>query len=455
MNKDKNLTVSNMKVPGQVRIGDRNRRHLSQAVILEETGTPRMVNWSIAVSVAAVAAFITWSYFTEIAETAVSFGQIVPNGNVRVIQHLEGGIVRDILVSEGQEVAKSDTLVRLDEIEAAADAGRLQVRRAALQLTAERLRAIGENREPDFAFIDAGRFGKLINDNREVHAIQVEALEAKREVLRKQLAQAENDLAVLEASHRSTLEQKRMADERAGTSAVLLERKLISRDEHLVKAQEVEKLSGELARQEGEKKTLGERIAEVNKRLIDLDATRREQAFSELAGVVDELAEIDETLKKLEDRVSRLDVKAPVSGRIQDLQVNTIGSVLPAGGLLMKIVPVDETLVAEVRISPQDVGHVTIGQDVTVKVNAYDFARYGSVAGTLTGLSPTTFMDERNEPYYKGRVTLASTHVGQRTDTHILPGMTLQADIVTGQKTLLTYLLKPIYASLQQSFHER
>lgn len=437
-------------------VGSRQIRHLSQPIILEEMGAPRLVSAAIFIVTAITAAFIAWAYFVEIDETSVAYGQIIPSGDVRVIQHLEGGIVREISVHEGDLVKQGDIVARLDPVEASSDADRLKARRTALLISAERLRAIGEDRMPEFSGFDQEKYGNLIADNREVYRVQAMALDAKADVLKKQLLQAENEISVMQTQQAGLEEQRKIVDERAQRSTALLDKRLIGRDEYLASMQDLERLDAEIRKIKGDQVTAREKIAETEKRLIDLVASRREQAYNEMATVTDELVEIEQTLKKLTDRVDRLYVAAPVAGRVQDMRINTIGSVIPAGGVLMKIVPVDETLIAEVRISPQDIGHISEGQKVTLKVNAYDFSRYGSVDGELTYISPTTFvMSDKDIPYYKGRIRLDADHVGKRTDTKLQPGMTLQADIITGHKTLLQYLLKPVYVSLSLAFHER
>ncbi|MBU0859625.1 MAG: HlyD family efflux transporter periplasmic adaptor subunit, partial [Alphaproteobacteria bacterium] len=155
-------------------------------------------------------------------------------------------------------------------------------------------------------------------------------------------------------------------------------------------------------------------------------------------------------------RVQRLAVKAPVNGLVKGLSVNTIGGVVQPGQALMEIIPMDENLVVEVRIPPRYIGPLKVGQAVQVKVSSYDFSRYGSVTGTLDFISATTFIGENGERFYRGRVLLDKNFVGAPAQKNILmPGMTVMADIVTGNKTILEYLLKPVHRAMLSSFSER
>jgi HlyD family type I secretion membrane fusion protein len=165
---------------------------------------------------------------------------------------------------------------------------------------------------------------------------------------------------------------------------------------------------------------------------------------------------VQETIARLEDRVHRLVVTAPNRGYIKGLAIKNAGAVIQPGGLIAELVPADQELRAEAKILPKDIGHVKLGQKVKIKVSTYDFARYGFIWGDLTRISASTFLNEKGEPHYKAQVTLSKNHVGDDPALHVItPGMTVMAEVMTGDKTLLQYMLKPIFTQLQQSFHER
>ncbi len=216
-------------------------------------------------------------------------------------------------------------------------------------------------------------------------------------------------------------------------------------------------VESELSRLRGQEMTARKALGELDKRIGDLDNNVRQDALNELGAVTGEMAQIQDSMERLRDRVKRLEVVAPVKGFVQNLKAKTMGSVVPAGGVLMEIVPVDDELLVETKISTRDVGHLQAGQKAAVKVASYDFVRFGSIEGELTRISATTYVDEKeNTPYYKGWIRLQQPYVGYNPEENrILPGMTVQSDIITGDKTLLEYLLKPIQRSLAQAFRER
>ncbi|MBF0214090.1 MAG: HlyD family type I secretion periplasmic adaptor subunit, partial [Magnetococcales bacterium] len=197
-------------------------------------------------------------------------------------------------------------------------------------------------------------------------------------------------------------------------------------------------------------------VQELQGRLHESDEQRRHEAQKELNTALAEQAQVDEQIARLENRVARLVITAPVRGVIQEMGTSTLKGVIPPGGLVAKIIPLGDTLDAEIRITTRDIGHVKVGQPVTIKVLTYDYARYGTIAGEMRSISPDAFMDDKQQPYFKGLVRLSAHHLGSRPGVNeILPGMTVQADIHTGSKTLMAYLLKPIYASINEAFRER
>ena len=179
--------------------------------------------------------------------------------------------------------------------------------------------------------------------------------------------------------------------------------------------------------------------------------------MKEVGTIRAELAEVEESLQRLKAKVDRLEVRSPSAGLVQDLRPQTIGQVMQPGALLMQIVPINTPLEAEVRISPRDIGHVRVGQDVNLRVSSYDYTRFGHASGTLKRVSATSLVDpQSNQLYYRGWVTVTKPYVGNTPGQNILQaGMSLEADIITGEKTLLTYMVKPVTDALSRSFHER
>ena len=430
-------------------------RHLATSVMLEETGTPALVRLSLLAVVAIVAAFVGWAAVAHIDEVAATTGSVVPSGRVQKIQHLEGGIVAEILVDEGTLVTQGQVLIRLDPAHAVAEMEQMRARAAALALHQERLSAFGTERDPDFSLVRP-EHQPLADAQRTIYEIAVAARTSSAQVLHEQIEQREAELAVLSEQETTLERQKALLGEELAMREELFRKNLSSKIVLLEVQRRVSEVDGALAALRSDRQRLKSALAEARDRLTQDDTELKREALTEMGRVTAELAEVRESLARLSDRVRRLAITAPVAGIVKGLAVRTIGGVIQPGETLMEIVPVTDELIVETRISPRDIGHVATGQPVTVKVSAFDFARYGSIAGVLVDVSASTFLDERDVPYYKGFVRLERPYVGADPERNrILPGMTVQADIDTGSKTLLQYLLKPVYSSMDAAFRER
>lgn len=437
------------------KMGSRQARYLAQSVVLEEAGSSSLIRMGMLTVSVVIIAFLFWSYITEVDEVAVTFGEIVPAGSVQTVQHLEGGIVAEILVREGQIVESGDVLVRLDPAGVMAERAQMLARRAGLLLKAERLRAIGTDREPDFSIVGP-EYGDLAADQLDIYRVQTGSQDSARQVVLNQIEQTRAELDVLTEQERTLRRHLAIVRDELAIREELFKKGLSSKIQYLDLQREANRASGDVNEIIQERLKALQAHEETKNRLVQDIAQAKEQALEEMGSVTNELAQVREAIAKMDDRVARLEVKAPVRGIINGLEAQTVGGVLSPGAKITDVVPLDKELVVETKINTRDVGHMRVGQPVTIKVMSYDFARYGGITGELTAISATTFMNEKDEPYYKAKVALDRSYVGfNPEENRVMPGMTVQADVTTGQKTLLQYLLKPVYSSVNEAFRER
>ena len=379
----------------------------------------------------------------------------MPTGAVNKIQHLEGGIISEIMVRDGDLVEKDQVLMRLKPEASQAELSQAETRQASLRLEAERYRALAESRDPDFTLL-MDQYPELAKNQQEIYRIKTDLDSSQREILDVQIKERNAELAQLQQQEGTLRRSVELLNQEVTMRRSLYEQGLNSKVLFLNIQRELNEAQGNLSSVIAEMARARETIAEANLRQNELRNSQREEALSELGRLGGEIAQADEALRKLKDRVARLEIRAPSKGYIKGLQFTTIGGVIAPAQVVMELVPTDDALVAETRISTEDIGHVHLGQPVTVKVSAFDYIRYGSISGELVSISASTFVDEDGRPYYKGRVALDSDQVGEGARAQpIIPGMTVQADIQTGERTLLQYLLKPVYVSLDQAFSER
>jgi HlyD family secretion protein/adhesin transport system membrane fusion protein len=438
------------------RLGEtRQLRYLSQPVILEEVGPPRLVRMLLMLLTLSVFAFIGWTSVTTLKETTKASGEIVPSGSVMAVQHLEGGIISRILVREGDVVEKDAVLVQLEPTTANAQLDEMQARRIALDARRERLRAFAEGREPRFGAV-ASRYAELVRDELGIYRQQMDALATERQVLLHQSAQRKSELDVLQTQERTLVQRIGNLGKQKAMHESLVKTGLVSRLVYLQTLEQYDSAVGDLAEVRGKIVRAHSAIEEADSKISRLESGLRNDALSEAGKVSAELAGIDETVVRARDRVTRLDVRAPVRGIVKGMITHTIGGVVAPGGLITEIVPADEELVVEARIAPVDIGHISLGQKATVKITTFDFSRFGAVDGKVTKISASTFKDRQDEIYYKAEIRLAKSHVGENADENlVLPGMVAEIDIITGERTLLRYLLRPIFQSLDTAFTER
>lgn len=435
--------------------GGRQHHLLTEPVTYEEERLPGFVRAALLAVAALLVLFGVWAGVVRIEELAVAPGQVVPSGKVKVVQHLEGGVVAQVLVAEGERVVPGQVLVVMDPAPALAEREQMRAREAGLLVRMERLHATVEGREPDFGEF-AARYPDLVAEQRKIWAGQRETTASALAVIESQVAQRQTELKQLTEGLEVARQHMVITSEQLDIRAKGVEAGIVSRQTYLETKRAFVTAEGEVARIEEQIRLAREALAETEQRGTNLDHMHRQEALNELGGVVAELAQVRSAQIRIEDRMTRLEVRSPDRGIVQGLRVHTQGEVIQPGGLLMQVVPVDDQLEAEVHISSADIGHVAAGQPVKLKVATYDFTRYGFIDGEVVRLSATTFLDEQGTPFYKGTVRLARAYVGSTPEENpILPGMTVEADIITGAKSLLEYLLKPIHLAFQNAFHER
>lgn len=430
-------------------------RFLAQAIQLEEQGPAGIASATVFLIVFLLTAGVAWSAVTKVNETANAPGEVIPAGLNVNIQHLEGGLVEEIWVRDGDAVVKGDRLLRLDPTVASSELEQMRIREASLRLEAERLSALIEDREPDFAAVVEGYAAlaqkqlTLLRAQKNSHAREVAVIESQIRQRDSELTRQRNEVESLQGEAALYMEQLNLRNK-------LEQKKLVARTEVLSVETRLAEARGDLRRARDGVAVSTSSLEEAKQRLIELDATFFKDLELEASRVASELAEVSQSLVRLEQRVDRATMVAPVAGIVQGLSINSRNAVVDPGGVIMQIVPTDDELVVEARISPNDIGHIHQGQLADVKVDSYDAARFGSVEGEVRRLSATTYLDEQQKPYYRAEIALSRDHLGANPgELRIIPGMTVTASITTGSKTILDYLIKPIKRGLDRSFGER
>ena len=403
-----------------------------------------------------IAAGAAWASYARLDEVASASGEIVPQGQVKLVQHLEGGILQRIDVRDGQSVSAGDPLITLDLGSAAMNPKELQVRLDGLALRRVRLRAEAAGIDPTFPEAIAKRRPDMVRAERETFGNRRQQIASAIAVLRAQARQREREIRELEARRRAVSANLKLARERLAMSLGLLERRLVSRMEHLRLAGEVKTLEGQIAELKPGIPRLRAALAEARERM-------REAALKFKRGAVEELGEVElalarnrELYDKVADQVRRTVVRSPIDGVVKNLRYHTIGGVIGAGEPIMEVVPRGDRLVIEARLRPTDIGYVAVGQPATVKVSTYYFVRYGGLDGQVSHVAADSSSDRSGAVYFKVIVRTDKVYLGERPGSlPIVPGMQVTVDIHTGERTVIDCLINPVLKLKHEAFRER
>ncbi|MEO5353690.1 MAG: HlyD family type I secretion periplasmic adaptor subunit [Magnetococcus sp. XQGC-1] len=423
----------------------------ADAIILEEAVIPWKVRLALLLTIGASLLFSLWSTVTRIDEAVKTNGQFMPRGQVYKVQAAEAGLLSALFVKEGDQVEKGALLVHLKNTSNETDQKQAQARLAGLQARRIRLQALLTGAEADFSSI-APEYGDVVRDQSSLLRTQLLARETSLSVLETQLTQKRTECEQLTdllrtARGRVEVDQASQAlqDELASKNLVSKVVQLNAKRTLLASQAEVNRLGKQLekARQS---------LEEVQTRRRILESEGRQQASDELGQVNNDIAQTNELLTRLQERQDQLELYASVSGVVQGVKTRATGAVVKAGDTLLQIVPSDAELMMEVRIPPEHIGFVQPGQPVVIKVATYDFQRFGTVSGRLTAVSPSTeqvvdrlvsVANKDLRPHYLGWIKPDTRFVG-KPEYPILPGMQAEADIITGHRSVLVYLLKPL-----------
>lgn len=415
---------------------------------------------------------IFWAGFATVDEVTHAEGQVVASQRTQAIQNLEGGILREILVSEGQIVEKGDILARLDN-EMAESSYRDAINKAMdHQAAIIRLEAELNGAEPVFPENLAewlheitrqnvtsdlsAQASQLILDQKTAYLARTQQREAELLILQSQYEQKLHDVEEQSARKRQLDKSLALAIEQRNIATPLMERHNFSRVEYLGLQQKVVSLQGDIETLASSIPKAQAAAQEAEQRIVFRRAELDSAITEEINKRRQELASLRETLSAGSDRVTRTELRSPVRGTVKQIALSTIGGVVKPGESIMEIVPLDDTLLIEARVRPADVAFLLPGQRAMVKISAYDFSIYGGLEGHLEQISADTIEDKRGDFYYLVKVRTNETEIVYRnTRLPIIPGMMATVDIMIGKKTVLNYILKPIFKARQNALRER
>ncbi len=406
---------------------------------------------------AIVLGFLVWAYLFEIEEVTRGTGRVIPSSQLQIVQSLEGGIVRKILVAEGDNVQSGQVLMQIDDTGFQSKQGELKRQETALLAEQVRLEAEAMTRpalqfDPEFV----QRHPLATGVETEVFYSRRKQFEAEMAVLKDTVAQKRSELAELDAMQIKRQEMIAPLSEEQLLISELVAQNAVPKIELLRVNSRLAELRGDLSVGQASRQRLQAALAQAESQIAAARSSYVLSARERLARVQVELAVVQEALKAADDRVLRTQLRSPVRGTVNRLTVNTLGAVVQPGIPVAEIVPSDDGLLIEANILPSDVAFIKPGDKVAVKITAYDYLVYGSLDGEVTRIGADTITDPEGREFFKVVVRTKKNEVGPIDDPlAITPGMTASVDIQTGQKSVLTYLLKPLRRAQAEALRER
>ncbi len=400
-----------------------------------ELRTPKTARMLLAGTGALMVIGLIWAHFAVLDEVKRGNGRVIPARQIQIVQSLEGGIIEQILVHEGTVVREGQTLMRINDTKFASEFGEVRERRAAAAARVARL--------------DAEVRGlKTLVFPDDLIKVAPRAVDTEKSVFETRTRKVAQDIDVL------TQQESRLSENL----------KLLNREVELTRKLYAQKVVPEIEmiRLEGRASETRGQLAETQSRMINVRTAFRSQADEDLAKSKGDLAVLDENIKSAQDRVRRTELQAPVYGIVNKINLTTIGAVVQPAANLIEIVPLDDTLLVEGRIRPQDIAFIRPGQDAVVKISAYDSSVYGSLKGKVERISADTIIDEKadrsekQETFYRVIVRTDKNHLG--TTEHplpIIPGMVTTVEVLTGEKSVLAYMMKPARMLREEALRER
>jgi membrane fusion protein, adhesin transport system len=409
--------------------------------------------WIIAVFFLALFA---WAYQAEIDTVARAQGKVIPSAKLQIVQNLEGGIVQDIHIKQGQTIEKGQQLVTLNALQYEADRKAKSQQLLALEVKAARLMAQANETEPQYPALAQRRSPDVVNSETAAFLSKRLELQSQIDVLSAQSQQKQRELEETRASLSSMQSNLELSRQERDTIDRLVKRGLEPRLELVRIDRSVAELEGRIEVAKVALKRVQSGIEEIASRQETVRRQYKSEALGELNKVLAEVATLKESMPAFEDRVARTDVRSPMKGIVNRVFVNTVGGVAKPGEPLVEIVPADEDLVVEAMVVPKDIGFVKMDQTARVRLTAYDYSIYGAIDGKVVNIGADAIPNDKGEAFYLVRVEMKKASVDSVfKDLSILPGMQAQIDIITGGKTVWQYLSKPLVAVKENAFRER
>lgn len=396
---------------------------------------------------------VLWAAVSRIDEVTRGDGKVIPSQQLQVLQSLDGGVVSEILVKEGDVVEPEQILLRIDQTRFESSVRENRVQYTALVAKAARLKALTEGTTFKIPDEVAKEDPKTVEEERRLYESRRTELETTTSIARQQLAQRQQELVETRAKFEQASKAYDISSRELSVTKPLISSGAVSEVELLRLERDVARFRGERDMASAQISRIQAAISEASHKLEEVGLAFRNESGKELAETMTKLNAMAESSIGLSDKMTRSVLRSPVKGTVKRLLINTVGGVVQPGKDVVEVVPLEANLLVEARVQPRDIAFLRPGQKAVVKFTAYDFSIYGGLDGKLEHIGADSVIDEKGNAYYTVRVRTNKPSFGNNLP--VIPGMVAEVDIVTGEKSVLSYLLKPVLRAKAKALSER
>ena len=399
---------------------------------------------------------LVWAGVSQIEEITHGQGQVVPSQEVQTVQSLEGGILGELLVKEGQQVKKGEVLLRISDVQFSSEKGGTEAK--FLSLSTKKARLLAEANGSEFVVPQdiVQKNPDIATNEKALYESRQQELKNSYGILEDRINKASADLSAVKATVGGLSESRRHLQKELELTRSMVEKRAVSKMEQMKLERELSDISGQINSESQRQKSLESEVQSAKKERENQTDKFRSQALGELNGVETEISQLQESLKTLGDRVDRAELRSPVDGIVNSIAVKTIGGVIQPAMKLLEIVPVDDELKIIARVPPDEIAFIRPGQDVKVKVTAYDSQKYGALDGKLVRIGANSVTDHQGNVFFEIEVHTDRNFLGTtERPLPITPGMVAQPEEIPGKRTILEYLLKPVLKARDKACTER
>tara|TARA_B100000674_G_scaffold476674_1_gene471128 strand:- start:1870 stop:3180 length:1311 start_codon:yes stop_codon:yes gene_type:complete len=434
-----------------------NNKMTSKEKSAAKTGAGPTTHWLLALCVTTCLGFFTWASFFTLDIVSLASGEVIPSTQIKSVQHLEGGIIRKILVSEGEQVKSNQELIVLEPTQSGADVGEIRVRLLSLKFEIIRLEA--EIKGVDILSFEDHLIAenpKMVEQTLARFISRKKSLQSRINSQAETIAQRSQEIKEISSKIKNLNQNLLLMKEQIAISEELLKEDLTNRYNHLDLLKEAGGIQGRIEEYSSTLNRARSALKEAQANMDGILTAFREESGKQLEEARLSYSELSQREQKFDDSLARTILRSPVDGVVKTLHITTVGGVLRAGQTVIDVVPLDDRLIVEAKLQTQDIGYIKVGQPASVKLTSSDALRFGGINGSVTNVSPDTLITEQGKPYYKVRIETEKDRF-QRGELQyrLFPGMQVIASIHTGNRTVLEYLIDPFLNTMSDALGER